>query len=940
MNKHVKRMQSAAICAALLWSAGAYPLAEGVKPLLTSITAYAEDGTLANGLHYRINDGAAIIDGYTGSEASIEIPSKIYGYSVTEIGDGAFSDCASLTSVTIPYSVTRIGGSAFSDCTSLTSIHIPDSVFSIGGRAFFGCTSLTSITIPEDVTRIDDYAFKSCTSLTSITIPEGVTYIGWDAFSGCTSLTSITIPEGVTSIDNYAFSDCTSLTSITIPESVTSIGESAFESCTSLTSIHIPEGVTSIGGWAFRGTPWLSQKQTEDPLVIVNGILIDGSTCSGDVVIPEGVTSIGESAFKLCTGLTTIIIPEGVTSIGNSAFSDCTSLTSITIPEGVTSIDNYAFSDCTSLTSIHIPEGVTSIGEYAFSHCTSLTSITIHGNVKSIDNVTFRGCTNLTSITIPDSVTSIEYRAFWGCTSLTSITIPKDVTSIGESAFESCTSLTSITIPESVTSIGACAFKGTAWLSQKQREDPLVIVNGILIDGTASLGNIVVPDDVTSIGDKAFQGCTSITSIYIPDSVISIGLSAFDGCSDLKLITILNSKCIIYDFFDTYSTLSDSAVIMGYQNSTAQKYAEKNNRAFEPMAQGNAVGDEAAGAQIWGCTMTLGEQLTLNYQVHLTAETASDANAYMLFILPDGSIQRVPVADAKINADDLYVFPCSFPARMMNQQIYARLVTSDANSDFHSYSGAKYLETVAADSSNEAAQELAQKTLDYGTYAEAYFDKNAATVPEDNEMRNTTISAKPMRIDGDLPEGIAYYGMSLLLRDQVAVRLYFDVDDSVHASAYGLTHKEGTYYYLDTPVSAENLLNEQTVNIGSASITFSSMSYASLACSSSSDEKLQATMKSLYLYAKAAQEYQEYLDPFPQGSSWKVKAGWSFVVELYPSSEGYMNATEGYVITILGTYNGSSCEVAVTDGHSAVVKCGKIINLSVEDKEFLTRLEE
>ena len=438
---------------------------------------------------------------------------------------------------------------------------------------------------------------------------------------------------------------------------------------------------------------------------------------------------------------------------------------------------------------------------------------------------------------------------------------------------------------------------------------------------------------VTIIGSSAFSDCTSLTSITIPDSVTRIDSYAFSGCTGLELITILNPACEIYD---DNTTLSDSAVIMGYQNSTAQKYAEENNRAFELITQG----DEAAGAQIWGCTMTLGEQLTLNYQVHLTAETASDANAYMLFILPDGSIQRVPVADAKINADDLYVFPCSFPARMMNQQIYARLVTSDANSDFHGYSGAKYLETVAADSSNEAAQELAQKTLDYGTYAEAYFDKNAAAVPEDNEMRNTTISAKPVRIDGDLPEGIAYYGMSLLLRDQVAVRLYFDVDDSVHASAYGLTHKEGTYYYLDTPVSAENLLNEQTVNIGSASITFSSMSYASLACSSSSDEKLQATMKSLYLYAKAAQEYQEYLDPFPQGSAWRVKAGCSFVVELYPSSEGYMNATEGYVITILGTYNGSSSEVAVSERFGAAVKYGRIINLSVEDKEFLTRLEE
>ena len=455
---------------------------------------------------------------------------------------------------------------------------------------------------------------------------------------------------------------------------------------------------------------------------------------------------------------------------------------------------------------------------------------------------------------------SIGWKAFFGCTSLTSITIPEDVTSIGESAFESCTSLTSITIPESVTYLGWKAFSGCASLTSVTIPGSVTSIGIRTFSGCTSLTSITIPGSVTSIGSSAFSDCTSLTSITMPDSVTRIDSYAYTGCTGLELITILNPACEIYD---DNTTLSDSAVIMGYQNSTAQKYAEENNRAFELITQG----DEAAGAQIWGCTMTLGEQLTLNYQVHLTAETASDANAYMLFILPDGSIQRVPVADAKINADDLYVFPCSFPARMMNQQIYARLVTSDANSDFHGYSGAKYLETVAADSSNEAAQELAQKTLDYGTYAEAYFDKNAAAVPEDNEMRNTTISAKPVRIDGDLPEGIAYYGMSLLLRDQVAVRLYFDVDDSVHASAYGLTHKEGTYYYLDTPVSAENLLNEQTVNIGSASITFSSMSYASLACSSSSDEKLQATMKSLYLYAKAAQEYQEYLDPFPQGSS-------------------------------------------------------------------------
>ncbi|MBO5716938.1 MAG: leucine-rich repeat protein [Alistipes sp.] len=202
--------------------------------------------------------------------------------------------------------VTSIGNKAFFDCSSLTSITIPERVTSIGDFAFHGCSSLTSINIPNSVTSIGEYAFEWCSSLTSINIPNSVTSIGHETFAYCESLTSITIGNGVTSIGYGAFAYCSSLKSITIPNSVTSIGGSAFYNCSSLTSITIPESVTSIGSEAFAG-------------------------CSSliSLTIPNSVTGIGDYAFYDCSNLTSITIPESVTSIGYGAFSYCNSLTSV-----------------------------------------------------------------------------------------------------------------------------------------------------------------------------------------------------------------------------------------------------------------------------------------------------------------------------------------------------------------------------------------------------------------------------------------------------------------------------------------------------------------------------------------------------------------------------------------------------------------------------------
>jgi hypothetical protein len=273
------------------------------------------------------------------------------------------------------YSVTSIGNEAFSWCSSLTNITIPNSVTSIDVDAFRKCSSLTSITIPNSVTSIGCGAFSDCSSLTSITIPDSITSINDTTFWNCSSLTSITIPNSVTSIEDQAFIGCSSLTSIEIPNSVTSIGCGAFFGCSSLTSIEIPNSVTKLGGNNY------------------------------------GYFSTG-GVFYNCYSLTSVTLSNSIDFIYNYTFYGCSSLTSIIIPNSVTSIGDYAFRGCSSLTSIEIPNSVTSIGYNAFYGCSSLDTIIINSN-STCSSFWSSYLTRPRVLIIGEPITFIEEEAFY-----------------------------------------------------------------------------------------------------------------------------------------------------------------------------------------------------------------------------------------------------------------------------------------------------------------------------------------------------------------------------------------------------------------------------------------------------------------------------------------------------------------------------------------------
>ena len=375
-----------------------------------------------------------------------------FGKSVTKIPAYLFfvnnsNYAPNIDSVTVSDSVTSIGNYAFYNSTSLTSLVLGDSVTTIGEHAFYNCNELASVILSDSVTTIGESAFAECASLTTVTIGKNITTIGAAAFYRCISLTSVTIPDSVEILGNEAFKECTALKELTIPISLNAVRSNdfpVFKDCKAIEKVTFTKG---------NGT----------------GFDYGVSTSSADYMYtPWGLSS---SVLK------EIILSDGITHIGNYAFKGCSKVSSITIPDSVTSIGNHAFDSCSSLSSISLPDSVTSLGNYVFYGCIGLKELTLPVSLNAVhdnDYPAFEGCTNVEKITFTKGTgTGFNYgnestslnlytKTPWYLSTSTQkeVVLSEGIISIGDYTFKSCSGIKSVSFPTSLTFLGTDAFNG------------------------------------------------------------------------------------------------------------------------------------------------------------------------------------------------------------------------------------------------------------------------------------------------------------------------------------------------------------------------------------------------------------------------------------------------------------------------------------------------
>lgn len=341
------------------------------------------------------------------------------------------------------------------------------------------------------------------------------------------------------------------------------------------------------------------------------------------VTIPGSVKSIQENAFN-CGNLKTVILNEGLQTIGEGAFSG-TAITSITLPHSLTSIGDKSFA-YSSLKEININSDNLYIGNDAFAFSKDLSVINLNpstkisiseamdfGNtydfetafggyfknndrsIKSLGNVLFQVTEEAgKNIVIPDNIDTIAPCAFKENTVIESISMSDNVTNIGDYSFSSCISLKEINFSKSLKSIGSRAFFYCKSLTSVELPDSLLTIGDAAFADCLTLNEVTIPTGITSIGEYAFAG-TDLQECTILSPNVSIGTAAFGYkfvSSNIKEDDTFGP--LLMNQTSNYS-LNPSFVLHGYNNSTAQEYANMTGIAFSQIGDNSNSTNQNAG---------------------------------------------------------------------------------------------------------------------------------------------------------------------------------------------------------------------------------------------------------------------------------------------------------------------------------------------------------
>lgn len=452
------------------------------------------------------------------------------------IGNYAFANCSTLSTIASPLNVGSIGDYAFDNCRALTG-QLQITTTNVGDFAFYNTgdgliiTGILQKTVSNTPLAIEigAYAFAGKQISCGLSYPNsaGTANIGEFAFYKCRFTSAqpfeinIQYSSGNKQIGNYAFANTTYQSTCSLTLHYTTVGKHAFEFTSGPGALELKTAIDrsfTINEYSF----YYSHVSTtaNGPLYLKSVNKKSFAHCSNlrGLLNITNLGLISPYAFANCTNLAGPLEIDGA-SIGESAFEFCN------LANGLKYIDGYVEGDTHPKLTIGyrafyasglskelvLHSFITSIGEYAFARCEGLINSPITIYAQDIDQYAFAECKTLNGQILIYS-NNIYFHAF-------------DKTTIGTLIIDTKYDHDSTDTPPASYHVHNQAFYGITFTGQVLIRDHVVIDDFAFIYSTFGTHLII---DADSIGKYAFTFCDSSNNCNVSIGETSIDQHAFE----------------------------------------------------------------------------------------------------------------------------------------------------------------------------------------------------------------------------------------------------------------------------------------------------------------------------------------------------------------------------------------------------------------------------
>ena len=409
------------------------------------------DGNGSNPLCYNLDKStheAVVVPGkFNGTflrptATTINIPASVStrgeDYTVTRLGNAAFINNTTVTTINVPNSV-RVFDGYFDYKWYKGTDGVTDPLYSSWGAPdkprdgfqFYGCTNLTNVKLPSGLECVPYSCFRK-TKVKNVILPYGVQIIAGGAFQE-SAVETLLVPSSVKRFSGYELQGATKLKTLFLNVPYDKLGDAdgkgSYEyryytnfgnSMPSNMNVYIPasEAVWSGGTESITA----NDKWKNDNLFSRHKLHIGAFDFYANNGTNQVYLTVTDAEKRKCKY---VFVPSTY-SLGIKSVTIGDVVTDYYYPDKqytVDTMDPYAFLNCTSLSEVKLNVSLYNIPAYAFCGTTSLKSFPFQDSqcqsLKTIGSFAFEGSGLSGSVVLPgENLTGIGAYAFGSCKSL------------------------------------------------------------------------------------------------------------------------------------------------------------------------------------------------------------------------------------------------------------------------------------------------------------------------------------------------------------------------------------------------------------------------------------------------------------------------------------------------------------------------------------------